>query len=256
MPYFQPRISKSLAVATLILGVAAQGYAFATEQTAADEQELYEYLFPEAGKSARQAPTPERVSEHTEPVAAEAPTMQSAWGRQQPKAWSPDQKQAMIEAFKPKPAPEQPPKLLAVDTDKAVRYAPAKLDSQPFTNWIDVYSKKQDLNPLLVQAMIKQESRFDPNIVSPKGASGLMQLMPGTAAEYNVDPFDPEQNINGGTQYFAMLLSKYKRVDYALAAYNAGPGAVDKYGGIPPYPETQNYVSTILADLANLEAKN
>ncbi|MNR52510.1 lytic murein transglycosylase [compost metagenome] len=83
-----------------------------------------------------------------------------------------------------------------------------------------------------------------------------MQLMPDLSKQFNIDPFDPEMNIKVGTQYFADLLAKYQRIDYALAAYNAGPGNVDKYGGIPPFPETQNYVSKILAGVARLEASN
>lgn len=248
MPYFQPRLSKGLAVAAMALGMFAQVHA--AEPTAPEEQELYEYLFPEAGKARVQAQPAETA---TMQPTANAP--QSAWGKDRPVAWSGDQRQAMLDAFKPKPAPVAPPELLKLDSD-SLNYVPTKLDGQPYAQWIDAYSKKQDLSPRLVSEIIKAESRFDPNVISPKGASGLMQLMPDTAAQYNVDPFDPEQNINGGTQYFAMLMAKYKRVDYALAAYNAGPGAVDKYGGIPPYPETQNYVSKIMAGVAQLEAKN
>ena len=249
MPYFQPRLSKGLAVAAMALGLFAQAHA--AEPTAPEEQELYEYLFPEAAKARPQAQPLEAVGTHS------APAIQSAWAKDRPQTWSPDQKQAMLDAFKAKPTVEQPPKLLTLPEASGVTtYAPVKLDGQPYADLIDIYSKKQNLSPLLVQEIIKAESKFDPNIVSKKGASGLMQLMPATAAELNVDPFDPEENIKGGTQYFAMLLDKYKRVDYALAAYNAGPGAVDKYNGIPPFAETQNYVSTIMASVAQLEAKN
>lgn len=248
MPYSQPRLSKSLAVAAMVLGIFAQAHA--AEPTAPEEQELYEYLFPEAGKA--------RVQVQTSEAAVMQPTAnapQSAWGKDRPVAWSGEQRQAMLDAFKPKPAPVASPELLKLDSD-TLNYVPTKLDGQPYAQWIDVYAKKQDLSPRLVSEIIKAESRFDPNVISPKGASGLMQLMPDTAAQYNVDPFDPEQNIDAGTQYFAMLMAKYKRVDYALAAYNAGPVAVDKYGGIPPFPETQNYVSKIMAGVAQLEAKN
>jgi soluble lytic murein transglycosylase-like protein len=85
--------------------------------------------------------------------------------------------------------------------------------------------------------------------VSSAGAMGLMQLMPETARQLGVrDPFDPEQNVNAGAKYLRGLIDRYHgRLDFALAAYNAGPGAVDKYNGVPPYPETQSYVKNILS---------
>jgi len=100
----------------------------------------------------------------------------------------------------------------------------------------------------LVRAMIKVESNFDPNAVSKKGAQGLMQLMPKTAEMFRlIDPFHPRENIYAGVAYFKSLLVKYQWNErLALAGYNAGPGAVDKYNGIPPYPETQNYVKKVL----------
>jgi len=99
-----------------------------------------------------------------------------------------------------------------------------------------------------VRAVIQAESAFNPRAVSPKGALGLMQLMPATAEEYGVsDAFNPAENIAAGVKYLKRLLDKYEgRVELALAAYNAGPGAVKKYGGkVPPYRETQNYVARI-----------
>jgi soluble lytic murein transglycosylase-like protein len=101
----------------------------------------------------------------------------------------------------------------------------------------------------LVNAVIDQESGGDPSAISEAGAMGLMQLMPGTAQAYGVsDPFDPEQNVAGGTALLADLLRQYHgNVGLALAAYNAGSGAVAKYGGIPPYAETQAYVKNVSA---------
>jgi soluble lytic murein transglycosylase-like protein len=100
-----------------------------------------------------------------------------------------------------------------------------------------------DVDPLLVQSIIHAESNYNPNAVSPKGAQGLMQLTPSTARMLGVsDSFDPGQNIEGGVKYLKYLQTVYKDDRLALAAYNAGPGAVEKYKSIPPYPETQNYV--------------
>ncbi len=114
----------------------------------------------------------------------------------------------------------------------------------------------RNLDPQLVHQVILAESQYNPNAISPKGAKGLMQLMDELSNEFNIDPFDPESNINVGTQYLAKMLARFKSLDLALAAYNAGPGAVEKYNGIPPYEETQNYVSRIKAGMTKMEARN
>lgn len=113
-------------------------------------------------------------------------------------------------------------------------------------------ARRYDMDEKLVTAVVQAESGFDPQAVSRVGAMGLMQLMPGTAADMNVtDPFDPEQNLDGGVRYLKWMMQRFEgRVDLALAAYNAGPTAVERYGGIPPYRETRNYVTRIMAAAA------
>lgn len=122
----------------------------------------------------------------------------------------------------------------------AVRRA-TKMDISPL---IMKYAKKHNLDPWLIRAVIEVESAFQPHVSSPAGAGGLMQLMPGTAAGLGCrDRFDPESNIAAGSKYLRQMLDRFGgNHDLAIAAYNAGPGNVQRYGGIPPFAETQRYV--------------
>jgi soluble lytic murein transglycosylase-like protein len=116
---------------------------------------------------------------------------------------------------------------------------------------IDRHSADQSLDPKLVQAVIQVESGYNHRARSHKGAIGLMQLMPSTASQLRVDdPYDPDENVRGGTQYLRHLIDRFPgRLDLAVAAYNAGPGAVERYNGIPPYRETRDYVKKVFGRL-------
>jgi Transglycosylase SLT domain len=121
------------------------------------------------------------------------------------------------------------------------------LESTPYGEIIAAVSQTHGVDPMLVRALIQVESNYEPKAKSPKGAMGLMQLMPSTAREYKVrNPFDPKANIEAGIKHLKGLIDRFG-VEMALAAYNAGEGAVKRFNGIPPYRETRNYVSRILS---------
>lgn len=121
------------------------------------------------------------------------------------------------------------------------------LEPTTIEDYVRRYADLFNLEEALVRAVIKAESNFNPQVISHKGAIGLMQLMPATAAYLNVeDPRDPEQNIRGGTRYLRMMLDQFNGdLELALAAYNAGPNTVLRFGGVPPYPETRTYVARV-----------
>ncbi len=130
---------------------------------------------------------------------------------------------------------------------------PLSRRADEYRSLIEEHAAHNAVSVDLVQAVIQAESAFNPRARSPKGAMGLMQLMPATAAEFGVaDAYNPVENVRAGVKYLKQLLDSYDgRVELALAAYNAGPGAVKKYGGtVPPYRETQNYVAQISGRIA------
>jgi soluble lytic murein transglycosylase-like protein len=128
-------------------------------------------------------------------------------------------------------------------------YAPHALDPSQIQGLVTTASARHDVSPGLVNAVVMAESAGNPSAISMAGAQGLMQLMPGTSAACGVsNPFDPNQNVDCGTRYLHQLLTRYRNnVELAVAAYNAGPGAVDQYHGVPPYAETRAYVTRVLS---------
>ena len=143
--------------------------------------------------------------------------------------------------------------LAAIEPEEQFRALPADAPDPniPYGKLIHAAAQKSGINEKVLERVIAQESNFNAKAISRKRALGLMQLMPQTAARYSVrNVFDPEQNINGGTNYLKDLLDRYQgNLVLALAAYNAGPQVVERYGGVPPFAETQNYVRRITSKL-------
>lgn len=120
-------------------------------------------------------------------------------------------------------------------------------ENHPYADLVAEAAERYDLDPALVHAVMMSESGGRPGAVSSAGAQGLMQLMPATARSLGVDnPFDARQSIMGGARYLRGLIDRLGSPELAVAGYNAGPGAVEKYGGIPPYAETQSYVAAVM----------
>ena len=145
-----------------------------------------------------------------------------------------------------------------LDSSISHKSNPTDTSRSEINDLIEKYAEKNGLDSDFVKAVVKQESGFNPQATSSCGAMGLMQLMPGTAQGLGVtNAYDAEQNIMGGTKYLKGLLDRFdNNKSLALAAYNAGPNAVKKYGGIPPYMETQNYVKSVLSNYDKMKGAN
>jgi len=147
--------------------------------------------------------------------------------------------------------------IIEVEADKTPSAVPEPVKPQPTNHPVRIEealsaaSQKNNISPDLLRSVIRAESGFNPGARSPKGAQGLMQLMPATAARMGVrDAFDPAQNVDGGARYLRELLGRYNNnLTFALAAYNAGPERVERFHGVPPYRETVSYVSRVLQNL-------
>lgn len=150
------------------------------------------------------------------------------------------------------PLVEVPPEVYVPDIAVADHQAPHAHVPETYRQAVAALAARYDLSPALIEAMVWQESRWRPNAVSPVGARGLAQLMPGTARDLGVDPDDPFANLEGGARYLREQLDRFDGdLEKALAAYNAGPGRVQRAGGIPRIRETQIYVSAIMGRLSD-----
>ena len=149
----------------------------------------------------------------------------------------------------PHPDPKADVQASATDEAPGVTADPSLLARTPYGEIISAMSEAHGVDPMLVRALIQVESNYRPKAKSHKGAMGLMQLMPATARQHKVrNPYDPKANIAAGVKHLKGLIDRFDgALDMALAAYNAGEGAVKKFGGIPPYRETRNYVTKILS---------
>jgi soluble lytic murein transglycosylase-like protein len=167
-----------------------------------------------------------------------------------------DQLQTMVAQMTAPAAPAQSTSfagaLASAQTSPSAAPAPGAGASTAFGAEIDAAAASNGIDPALLKGLVSQESGFDPNARSGAGALGLTQLMPGTAAGLGVtNPLDPAQSLQGGAKYLRQQLDRFGGDEkLALAAYNAGPGAVARFGGVPPYRETQNYVNSVLSKAA------
>ena len=157
---------------------------------------------------------------------------------------------SLIEKIVPDEVPYEEPEAVAASeiARPAATNLAALLEQTPYGEIIARVSEAHGVDPLLVRALIQVESNYRPRAKSHKGAMGLMQIMPATAREYKVgNPYDPKANIEAGIKHLRSLIDRFGVMELALAAYNAGPGAVQRFRGIPPYRETRNYVTRILS---------
>jgi len=155
---------------------------------------------------------------------------------------------SMVARVEPDEVPYPVPEVAAVVTQVAPQpgVTDETLAARPFADLIATVAADQNVDARLVHAVIETESNYQARARSPKGAQGLMQLMPATARQYGVrNSYDPQANVTAGVRHLKDLLSRFE-LPLALAAYNAGEGTIRRYGGVPPFPETQNYVSRIL----------
>lgn len=149
-------------------------------------------------------------------------------------------------AEEPAPVEAPPQDTREVEAPKATSTRHKAVNPGLYKSVIEGLASKYDIPSKLLMSVVHSESGFNPNATSSAGAIGLMQLMPGTARDLGVDPTDPMQNLEGGTRYLKQQLDRFGSVPLALAAYNAGPGAVKKYGGVPPFKETRDYVDKVM----------